>query len=146
MFVDKMNGCIQWNITRPQKIMKNAICSIVDGPRDYCTKWSKSERERQMMYFYVEYKIWHKWTYIWKRNRLTDMESRLVVDNGEGGQGGKDWEFGICRQIIVYRTDKQQDLLCHRGNYSQYPVINHHGKEYEKVYIYTRNWITRCTA
>ena len=26
----------------------NAICSNMDGPRDYHTKWSKSETERQM--------------------------------------------------------------------------------------------------
>ena len=26
----------------------NAICSYRDGPRDYCFKWSKSERERQI--------------------------------------------------------------------------------------------------
>ena len=29
---------------------KNAICSNMDGPRDYPTKWSKSERARQISY------------------------------------------------------------------------------------------------
>ena len=29
------------------KKWNNAICSNMDGPRDYHTKWSKSERERQ---------------------------------------------------------------------------------------------------
>ena len=28
----------------------DAICSNMDGPRDYHTKWSKSERERQILY------------------------------------------------------------------------------------------------
>ena len=28
----------------------NAICSHMDGPRDYHTKWSKPERERQIPY------------------------------------------------------------------------------------------------
>ena len=28
----------------------NAICSNMDGPRDYHTKWSKLERERQISY------------------------------------------------------------------------------------------------
>ena len=32
------------------KKWNNAICSNVDGPRDYHTKWSKSERERQIPY------------------------------------------------------------------------------------------------
>ena len=27
--------------------MKNAICSNIDGPRDYYTKWSKSDRKRK---------------------------------------------------------------------------------------------------
>ena len=38
----------QWNITQPSKRMNNVICSNMDGPRDYHTKQSKSERERQM--------------------------------------------------------------------------------------------------
>ena len=28
----------------------NAICSNMDGPRDYHTKWSKSDKERQISY------------------------------------------------------------------------------------------------
>ena len=37
----------------------------MDGFRDYLTKWSKPERERQILHdiTYVEPKIWHKWTY-----------------------------------------------------------------------------------
>ena len=30
--------------------MNNAICSNMDGPRDFHTKWSKSEREKQIQY------------------------------------------------------------------------------------------------
>ena len=33
-----------------KKEWNNAICSIMDGPRDYQTKWSKSDRERQISY------------------------------------------------------------------------------------------------
>ena len=33
-----------------KKEWNNAICSNMDGPRDYHTKWSKSERERQIPY------------------------------------------------------------------------------------------------
>ena len=28
----------------------NAICSNMDGPRDYHTKWNKQDRERQISY------------------------------------------------------------------------------------------------
>ena len=40
-----------------KKEQNNAICSNMDGPRGYHTKWSKSERERQ-----IPYDI----TYMWK--------------------------------------------------------------------------------
>ena len=33
-----------------KKEWNNAICSNMDGPRDYHTKWSKSERESQITY------------------------------------------------------------------------------------------------
>ena len=33
-----------------KKEWNNVICSNMDGPRDYHTKWSKSDRERQILY------------------------------------------------------------------------------------------------
>ena len=33
-----------------KKEWNNAICSNMDGPGDYHTKWSKSDRERQISY------------------------------------------------------------------------------------------------
>ena len=33
-----------------KKEWNNAICSNMDGPIDYHTKWSKSDRERQISY------------------------------------------------------------------------------------------------
>ena len=32
------------------KELNNAICSNIDGPGDYHTKWGKSDRERQISY------------------------------------------------------------------------------------------------
>ena len=40
-----------------KKEWNNAICSNMDGPRDYHTKWNKSERERQIPYD-ITY-MWH---------------------------------------------------------------------------------------
>ena len=45
----------------------------------------------------MESKIWHKRAYLQNRNRLTDIENRFVVANGEEGRSGMDWELGICR-------------------------------------------------
>ena len=47
------------------KKWNNAICSNMDGPRDYHTKWSKSERERQ-----ISYNITHMWNLKYDTNEL----------------------------------------------------------------------------
>ena len=50
---------------------------------------------------------------------------------------GLNWEFGISRCKLVYRKQiNSKVLLYSTGNYIQYPVINHNGKEYEKEHIY----------
>ena len=70
-----------------------------DGPGDYHTKCSKSDRERQISYditYMWNLKKWYKRTYLQNRNRLTDIESKLTVTKGERG-GGINWEFGINR-------------------------------------------------
>ena len=69
---------------------KNAICSNIDISRNYHTKWSKSENDKMPYDIYLltgGSKIWHKWTYLWNRNGLTDTESTLVVVKGEGWIG-----------------------------------------------------------
>ena len=62
-----------------------------DGPGFYHTKWSKSERERQMLYDNI-----HMWNLkydaselIYKtETRLTDIENKLKASKGEKGGGG----------------------------------------------------------
>ena len=42
-----------------------------------------------------------------------------------------DWEFGISRCKLLYiEWINNKVLLYSTGNYIQYPVINHNGKEY----------------
>ena len=59
----------------------------MDGPGDYYIKGSKPERERQ-----ISYDITHLWNLIKNdtndliyknRNRLTDIENKLMVTKGE---------------------------------------------------------------
>ena len=58
---------------------------------------------------------------------------------GGGGGGGMDWEFGISRCKLLYiEWINNKVLLYSTGNYIQYPVINHNGKDYEKEYIYVK--------
>ena len=48
----------------------------------------------------------------------------------EQGGGGLDWEFGISRCKLLYTEwINNKVLLYSTGNYIQYPVINHNGKE-----------------
>ena len=60
----------------------------------------------------------------------------VAKGEGKGSGGGKDWGFGISRCKLLYRewTDNEV-LLYSTGNYSQYPVINHNGKEHIDIYI-----------
>ena len=73
-----------------KKNENNAICSNMDGPRDYYTKWCKSERERQISYditYVCNLKKWYKWIYLQIRNRPTDIENKLMITKGEREMG-----------------------------------------------------------
>ena len=70
-----------------------AIYNNMDGPRDYCTRWSKSKRERQ-----IPYDI----TYIWNLKDNTNehiykTETDRHREQRRGCGGRKDWELGISR-------------------------------------------------
>ena len=67
------------------KEWNNAICSNMDDPRDYHTKQSKSERERQ-----IPYDITYLWNlksdtseHIYRTERDTHIENKLLVAKGE---------------------------------------------------------------
>ena len=47
--------------------------------------------------------------------------------------------WGEQMQTIIQKMDKQQGPTVYTGNYIQYPVINHNGKEYEKECVYMYN-------
>ena len=53
----------------------------MDGPRNYLTNWSNSERERQIYDIDPTWNLkrLYKWTYIQNRNRLTDTENKCLV-------------------------------------------------------------------
>ena len=42
-WIQRCGTCIPWNVTQPIKEANDAICSILDEPRGYHTKWSKSK-------------------------------------------------------------------------------------------------------
>ena len=76
------------------------------------------------------------------QNKIRDIENRLVIAKVEGGGRGKTWKFGISRCKLVYIEWINNKLLLYStGNYIQYPMINHNGKEYEKQYTHTHTHI-----
>ena len=68
----------------------------MDGPRDYHTNWSKSDRERQ-----ISYDIAYMWNLKYDTNELiykteTDIKKKKTHGYQRGkGEGGIYWEFGI---------------------------------------------------
>ena len=69
-----------------------------------------------------------------KEKLIRNIENGLVVAKGERGLLERD-KSGVCNQQMqtgIYRMDKQGPKLYNTGNYIQYPMINHNGKEYEK--------------
>ena len=69
---------------------------------------SKSDRERQISYddpYMWDLKKWYKWIYLQNRNRLTDLENKLMVTKEERCQqsdGGRD-KLGV-RDWHIYTT------------------------------------------
>ena len=65
----------------------------MDGPGDCHTKWNKSDREKWISYditYMLNLKIWYKWIYLQNRNRLTNIENKLMVTNGDGRVRGEE--------------------------------------------------------
>ena len=77
--------------------MSHAICSNMDGPRDYHKKWNKPERERQISYnLYVASKKNDTNELIYKaRSRLTDLREGTYGFGGEGGKQGQIGNLGL---------------------------------------------------
>jgi len=77
----------------------------VDGPRDYHTEWSKSDRERQIYNktYVWNLKKWYKWIYLQNRNGVTDMKNKLIVIKGERGGALGDWDWH--KHITIYNID-----------------------------------------
>ena len=68
-----------------KKGWNNAICSNMDRPRDCHTEWSKSDKDKYHMISLicgVKKKKDYKWTYLQNRNRVTDVENKLMATRG----------------------------------------------------------------
>ena len=61
----------------------------MDGPRDYHTEWSKSDRKRKISYITRMWNLKYDTNEpIYKTETNTSLENRLVIAKGEGKDGG----------------------------------------------------------
>ena len=87
-----------------KKEWNNAICSNMDGTRDYHTKWSKSEKKRQ-----IPYNITYMWNLKYNTNELMyetkthRHRKHLWLQKGKGwGEAGINQEVGINIYTLLY--------------------------------------------
>ena len=70
---------------------------------------------------YTESQVWHKWTYLWSRKRLTIHRTDLWLPRRVGRE---ELEFGVSRcKLLSIEWINNKMLLYSIGNYIQYPVI-----------------------
>ena len=76
----------------------------VDEPGTYYTEWSKSERERQILYInaYIwDLERWYQWSYMQGSKGDRDVKNRLLDSSGEG-ECGMIWENTIEACTLTY--------------------------------------------
>ena len=69
---------------KEKKEWNNAICSDMDGPRDWHTEWSQKRNNISYHLFVKSKKIKYKRTYI--KNRNIGLENEFMVTKGECGE------------------------------------------------------------
>ena len=104
------------------------------GPKDCHTKRSKSERQ-------IPYDITYMYNLKYDANELiykteTDSQTsgRLVVARERVGRDGLGVGSSRCKVLYIEWINNKV-LLYRTGNYIQYPMINHNGKEYKRECI-----------
>ena len=77
------------------------------------SEWSKSEREKQILYintYICNLEKWYWWTYLHGRNRDADVQNELLDTAGEG-EGGKNWESSLETYITVCKLGSQWEVV-----------------------------------
>ena len=101
--------------------------------RNYYTKWSKSDKERQISYDITS--MWNlkhdTWTFLRNRNRLTDIENDLQSPQRWRRWGWMDWEFGISRHKLLYRGRINNKRLLYQWSGLPFPSPMHESKKWK---------------
>ena len=78
-----------------KKEWNNAICSNMDGPIDYCTKWSKLDKYYMIL---IVCGIWKMTQLNYSQNRLIGLENKIMVTKRER------WGKGSIRRLGLTYT------------------------------------------
>ena len=109
-----------------KKEWNNTIQTIMDGPRDYHTKWSKSDKDK---YHEIAYpwnlKQWYKWTYLTKQQQ-TCTDFAPVSD-------GKDFTCNVgdpglilgLRRSLEGRCDNPLQYSCLENPHAQRSLVGY---------------------
>ena len=68
-----------------KKEWNNSVCSGMDGPRDYHTKWSQTEKDKYHMILTSEILKKNTNELIYKTETLTEIDDKFMVTNGDSG-------------------------------------------------------------
>ena len=103
----------------------------MDGPRDYHTKWSQTEKDN--------YHIVSLTCRIKKTMQMNLQNRKILTDTRKLVTKGDKW--GVKTQLL-YMWKNNKDLLCSSGNCTQYLIITYNGavSEKEHIYIHTHTY------
>ena len=130
-------------------IKNNAICSNMDGPRDYHTKWSKSDREGEILYDIL---------YMWNlktndTNELTKQKETRKLREWTYSCKGEGWGEGIARgfgmnmyTLLYLRWVTNKDLLSSTWNSAQCYMAAWMKGEFWGEWIHVYAWVSPFTA
>ena len=88
-----------------RKNKNNAICSNMDLEIVILSEVSQTERQIYDIAYMWNLKKQYKWTYLQNRNRVTNVENKLMVTRGKARGRDKlgDWDWHI--HTTIYKTD-----------------------------------------
>ena len=96
------------------RLKKKTTSNEVVETRAYYTEWSKSEREKQILYnnaYTWNLERWYWWNYFQDSNGDTDTENRLMdTEGGEEEEGRMHEESNMEIYITICRIDSQWEF------------------------------------
>ena len=118
----------------------NAICRYMDAPRDDHTKWSKSDRERQISWYHSymqsDYFVKLQMNLLTKKQTWGYWKETYGYQRGKVGEGINQ-KFVMNTYILLYiRQIINQELLYSTENSTQFSVVTYMRKEFKKEGIY----------